>query len=83
MLITKEWVDKMAPNHGRTSCSDDNLANHYGGWDGTFRTDNGHKMIIIPRCNRCYLLFNIGRHTKDLEFEPVVNVWLQYKEDNK
>jgi hypothetical protein len=80
MILTKEWVDETCPQHGRTSCNDDNLNNRYGGWDGTYRTDNGHKNVRIPRCNRCYLLFNLGLNTEDLEFKPVVEIWLQWQD---
>ncbi len=41
--MTKGVADAFAPKHGRTSCSDANLAN---GWS----YDN------FPRCNRCALL---------------------------
>jgi hypothetical protein len=80
MILTKKWIDQHAPKHGRTSCDDDHLNNHYGGWDGTYRRENGKKDIRIPGCTRCYLLFNVGMNTEDIEFEPVVEVWLKYKE---
>ena len=80
MLITKEWIDQVCPNHGRTSCDDENLNNRFGGWDGTYRTDNGHKDIRNPRCTRCYLLFNEGLNDEDLEFKPVVEVYLSWQD---
>jgi hypothetical protein len=79
MLITEEYVDKIAPSHGRTSCNDINRNNAYGGWDNTYNSKTGAKNILIPRCTRCYLLDSIGCDTMDLEFEPVVEVWLRYK----
>lgn len=47
--LTLEAVNGLAPEHGRTSCSDDNLANG-------FLSDG------IPRCNRCALLELINQH---------------------
>lgn len=79
MLLTKEQIDQMCPEHGRTSCDDEHLNNHWGGWDGTYRTYDGHKNIRIPRCNRCYLLYNVGLNTDDMEFKPVIEVWLQWQ----
>jgi hypothetical protein len=81
MIVTKEWVDKISPEHGRTSCDDKELNNAYGGWDRTYDTNTGRKNIRVPRCARCYLLDSIGCDTKDLEFEPVVEVWLRYKDE--
>lgn len=69
MTITKEWVDAVFPEHGRTSCSDINLANKFGGWSGKYNPDTGQKEIRYPRCNRCYFLDNIGMKMEDLEFK--------------
>jgi hypothetical protein len=80
MIIERLWIDEVCPEHGRTSCDDINLSNAYGGWDGTYRTDNGHKNIRVPRCNRCYLLANEGFDTNDIEFKPVVEIWLQWQD---
>lgn len=79
MIITREWVDQLCPDHDRTSCSDDNLSNAYGGWSGYYSRTTGKKEIQHPRCRRCYLLDNIGMNTDYLEFDIEVNICLSYK----
>lgn len=79
MVITREWVDIVCPEHGRTSCNDQNLNNSYGGWDGKFNPDTGRKVIHYPRCHRCYLLDNIGADTDKLEFHVSVDIDLTWK----
>jgi hypothetical protein len=79
MIITKEWVDIVTPNHGRTSCDDNNLANSFGGWNGKYNRNTGKKEIDYPRCNRCYLLDHIGENTEDLEFEITPTISLSFK----
>ena len=69
MLLTSALVDTVVPEHGRTSCSDDNLANAYGGWNGKYNPNTGEKIIHFPRCNRCYLLANLGKDLADLPFQ--------------
>lgn len=82
MLITKEWVDKVCPNHSRKSCSDNDLSNSFGGWNGRYLPGTGEKKIIHPRCSRCYLLDNVENNTDDLDFEVIVDVFLVYKRSN-
>jgi len=77
MIITQEFIDIVAPEHGRTSCSDTDTGNGYGGQDG-FDPKTGEPNIRYPRCNRCYLLRHIGEDTSTLEFVPVVDVSLTY-----
>lgn len=79
MIITREWVNTVAPKHGRTTCSDDNRINGYGGALSTFDQNTGEREIRYPRCNRCYLLDHIGCDTSDLEFEIEVSVSLKFK----
>lgn len=80
MYINQEFVNKVAPTHGRMSCSDSNHSNAYGGWNGKFDPDTGEKVIRYPRCTRCYLLDHLGCDTNDLEFEIVyVQPELRYK----
>jgi hypothetical protein len=43
--VTRDALDALVPEHGRTSCSDDNRRNGFG--------SNGSD---FPRCNRCALL---------------------------
>jgi hypothetical protein len=43
-LITKDFIDAFAPNHGRTSCSDNYIING-------FTSHDDH-----PRCIRCAML---------------------------
>lgn len=68
MKLTQEVIDIIAPNHGRTSCSDERIINGYGGWSGKYDRDTGHKEIRVPRCTRCYLLNNLGEDVESLEF---------------
>jgi len=42
--LTKEMIDLITPEHGQTTCCDDNIIN---GWS---------EIGCIPRCNRCALL---------------------------
>lgn len=81
MKITKELVDSLFPRHGRTSCSDDNLTNGFGGWDGKYCPDTGKKEIRYPRCGRCYLLRHLGEDSRDMEFDWRVDVTLRFKEE--
>lgn len=78
--ITKEYVDRVAPEHGRTSCSDGNLSNRFGGWTGKYNRGNGNKEIQVPRCTRCYLLDHLGEDIDDLEFEAYTYTLLAYKD---
>jgi len=78
MLITQEFIDTIAPEHGRTSCSDTDTSNGYGGQDG-YNPKTGEPNIRYPRCNRCYLLNHIGEDTANLEFVPVIEYKLVYK----
>lgn len=79
MIITKEWIDCVAPKHGRTSCNDEDLGNATGGWNGFYDRNTGKKEIHFPRCNRCYLLSVLGEDTDTLEFEVEVGVSLTYR----
>jgi hypothetical protein len=79
-VITKDWVDDVAPTHGRTSCSDADLANASGGWTGEFDVRTGKKKIDYPRCSRCYLLDHVGERIDSLDFEVRVAVALDWKE---
>lgn len=80
-VLTKEFINMYYPEHGRTSCDDQNLTNSYGGWSGRFDRDTGHKEIRYPRCIRCYLLSNLGSKLKDLEFTLSYDIQLTYRED--
>lgn len=78
MNLTREIVDVVAGEHGRTSCSDKDLANSFGGWSGKYSPETGAKVIMYPRCNRCYLLANLGCDTNDLEFKMETSlVWVE------
>jgi hypothetical protein len=78
MIINREWIDTVCPEHSRTSCDDDNLNNSCGGWTGYYDRKTGKKEINYPRCSRCYLLNNVGMEIDDLEFIPEVVVYLYY-----
>lgn len=77
MKLTREIIDSIVPEHGRTSCDDSNLANFFGGWTGKYNPDTGKKVIVFPRCVRCYLLDHIGKDMDKLEFR--VDVSLEWK----
>jgi hypothetical protein len=62
MIITKEIVDFIRPDHCRTSCSDDDLANSWGG-----EIECGE--IVFPRCDRCYFLSHVGEDSTELDFQ--------------
>jgi hypothetical protein len=83
MVITKEWVDQVCPEHSRTSCNNQNLSNAYGGWTGYYDRKTGKKEIQYPRCTRCYLLDHLGVSVDSLEFRPRVTVFLEYKENKE
>jgi len=80
MILTREMVDFIAPEHSRISCSDENPSNFHGGWNGKYNVNNGEKDIDYPRCVRCYLLKHIGEETSSLEFGilPIL-VWKEQK----
>lgn len=80
--ITLDYINMVAPEHGKTTCSDGNVANGYGGWYGKYDQITGQKRVRFPRCNRCYLLKNLGSAIDSLEFEVRVirTVELSYKE---
>lgn len=65
MIITKEVIDVLTPNHGRTSCSDENPCN--GNYE--IRDYKFQGVVIekswehMPRCNRCFLLDHLGYDT--------------------
>lgn len=50
-MNAKEFIDIICPDHTRTSCSDDNIANG-------FYTEDDMTIISVlrPRCGRCALL---------------------------
>lgn len=77
MRITEELINVLAPKHGRTSCSDENLCNGHGGWTGYYSRTTGQKEIQIPRCIRCYLQTHAGYRLDELDFR--VDVVLSYK----
>jgi len=77
MILTKEVVNILAPRHGKTSCSDNNMVNGFGGWTGKYDQDTGKKVISSPYCNRCYLLDHLGSDTDNLEFE--IRIFLYHR----
>jgi len=51
-MDAKEFIDFICPEHGRTSCSDENISNgFYFEEDGETISEKHH-----PRCVRCALL---------------------------
>jgi hypothetical protein len=68
MEITKELINILTPEHGRTSCSDDNPCN------ASYTIEDRKLLGVVisksweryPRCNRCFLLDNIGEDTENV-----------------
>ncbi len=78
MILTKDAVDAMAPEHERTSCTDEGRENAFGGWSGEYDRHTGNKEIRFPRCVRCYLLDHLGEDTKNLEFKIACHLeWVE------
>lgn len=82
MIITKEVIDVLTPNHGRTSCSD-----AYPGNGGYEIEDRYFQGIVIernwkyrPRCNRCFLLDHEGYDTALMDIDVVPEVSLVLKQ---
>lgn len=72
--ITKALVDIICPNHGRTSCDDECLQNRfyeikYEKIQGVVVSKNWEQ---FPRCNRCFLLDNIGADTENVDGIKVI-----------
>jgi hypothetical protein len=77
MTITKEFIEAVAPEHGRTSCSDTNLCN-----ESYEIVETRVRGVVVertltrqPRCTRCFLKVNEGcelpKHLK-------LNVWVEF-----
>ena len=76
MILTQDMIDIIAPEHGRTSCDDSNLANACGGWSGHYNPGNGTKEVIYPRCTRCYLMDHVGEDHLSLDFQIEISlIW--------
>lgn len=82
MVLTKEIIDIICPDHDRTSCSDDNRSN------GFYKVDmkkdpRGVEYIskdsYLPRCARCYLLDSIGSKISDLSLKVKMNISFDFK----
>lgn len=59
-MNTFEFIDLLFPEHGRTSCSDDNLNNGLEE-DGSFR------------CDRCFLLEIANGRVSPEKFKEIIN----------
>ena len=74
--LTREWVDAAAPNHGRTSCSDENLSNGYY----TLKEETVRGVVVKrdfdvhPRCNRCFLLERLREQENGITMDPNVEI---------
>lgn len=73
-VLTQEIVDVVAPKHDRTSCTDADLANSYGGWSGRYSEKTGKKVFDFPRCTRCYLLYHLHEDVSKLDFKIEVTL---------
>jgi hypothetical protein len=78
MILTKEYINAICPEHGRASCDDSNLCNGFGGYSGLYDKDTGKPEVHYPRCNRCYLLNNVGEDISSIEFQVNVSVYLEF-----
>lgn len=69
MTITEEFVNAIAPKHGRTNCSDAISTNCFYTLDEIVVqgvvVERRFKHAL--RCDRCYLLENIGLDTTQIE----------------
>jgi len=70
MILTRDLIDLIESEHGRTSCSDTNLSN------SDYDIEHGY----FPRCRRCYLLSNENLDTDLLDFEVHIETFLTIKE---
>lgn len=83
MSLTREWIDIVAPEHGRTSCNDDKVCN------GHYNIDEHYVNGVIvsrtfdppPRCNRCFLLdaMDLGFDSR-IEVKPTITLSLKQPE---
>ena len=83
--LTLEYINTIAPEHGRTSCNDENRANcsykikETKLRDVVIRVEFEH----APRCNRCFLLETMREQEigvpvpEDLEIETDVRIVLK------
>lgn len=63
LVITRELVDVLWPEHGRTSCSDTNTENGYPHYE------NG-----APRCCRCMGLESINEPLEIFKIEATIRI---------
>jgi hypothetical protein len=55
--VDRNWVESVAPEHGRTSCNDTNLCNsHYEIHETKVNDVVVRRSLDLPRCYRCFLL---------------------------
>lgn len=69
MILTMGVIDMLAPQHDRTSCTDEHTF-----LENAYKNDMGY-----PRCTRCYFMLNAGMDTAKLDMGIVI--LLRPKED--
>jgi hypothetical protein len=75
MKITMDVINILTPKHGRTTCSDSDLANGL-----CFIAEEKLQGVVVkrwfdpaPRCNRCFLLSNLDQQL-DLRISIEVSI---------
>lgn len=79
--LTREYIDEIAPEHSRTSCSDKNLNN------GQFTIEETEIRGVVvkrefgqhPRCTRCCLLDLLHEKEIGMQFDPRLEITLEVR----
>lgn len=73
-VVTKEYIDIIAPKHSRTRCSDATPFNgeRYEGELVRTHDDEIIETLSPPRCNRCFLLNNMGNDIDNLGYTVIL-----------
>lgn len=86
MIITREFVDMVAPYHtfSDKECSDEDLCNkEYGIWVVTVNgVEVERTWEDLPKCKRCFLLAHVGQDTDDMDIFVIPHVSLSLKQPN-
>lgn len=74
--LTRQYVDVIAPEHGRTSCSDEHPDNGY--YKIKEETLRGvvvrREFAVHPRCNRCFLLMILDDLKAGIPTDPALQI---------
>jgi hypothetical protein len=82
MILTRDIIDIICPNHGRTSCNDSDPNNGYYEIKETkFRGIVIEKNFkTAPRCHRCFLLDAEGYDTDLMDITVIPTIELVIKQ---